>query len=145
MIVTVITHFSAHKASEDPSAWASAPSLVGEKFAPCSNKLSSYTCSDLVPSHLCVMSLLGVLVSHFPPIASSPTCSLSRPSASSTPLTGTRSLLCASARWSGMSGSIVLQIRPKTQLWWQPASWESLLLSQRRVPRSPISSHLAPW
>ena len=42
-------------------------------------------------SHLCVMSLLGVLVSRLPLIASSPTCSLSRPSASSTSLTGTRS------------------------------------------------------
>ena len=53
-------------------------------------------------SHLCVLSLLGVPVSRFPPIASPPTCSLSRPSASSTPLTGT----CASAPWSGMSGHL---------------------------------------
>ena len=30
-------------------------------------------------SHLCVMFLLGVPVSRFPPIAASPTCSLSRP------------------------------------------------------------------
>ena len=55
-------------------------------------------------SHLCVMSLLGVPVSRFPPIASSPTCSLSRPSASSTPLVRTRSPPCASAPWGGMSG-----------------------------------------
>ena len=61
--------------------------------------------------HLFIMSLLGVPVGRFPLIASSPTCSLSQPSASSTPLTGTRSPPCASARWSGtrwseMSGCI---------------------------------------
>ena len=56
-------------------------------------------------SHLCVMSLLGVPVRRFPPIiGSSPTCSLSGPSASSTPLVGTRSLPCASAPWGGMPG-----------------------------------------
>ena len=57
-------------------------------------------------SHLSVMSLLGVPVSRFCPIASSPTCSLSRHSASSTPLAGTRSASCVSARWSGMSGCL---------------------------------------
>ena len=57
-------------------------------------------------SHLCVMSLLGVPVGRFLPIASSPTCSLSRPSPSSTPLAGTRSLPCASALWGGMSGHL---------------------------------------
>ena len=49
------------------------------------------------------MSLLGVPVSRFLQIASSTTCSQSQPSASSTPLTRTRSPSCASARWSGMS------------------------------------------
>ena len=52
------------------------------------------------------MSLSGVPVGRFPPIAFSPACSLSRPSASSTPLAGTRSLPCVSARWSGMSGCL---------------------------------------
>ena len=54
--------------------------------------------------HLFIMSLLGVLVSRFPLVASSPTCSLSRPSASSTLLAVTRSNTCTSAHWSGMSG-----------------------------------------
>ena len=57
-------------------------------------------------SHLCVMSLLGVHVCRFPPIASSSTCFLLRPSASSTLLIGTRSLPCASAPWGGMFGSL---------------------------------------
>ena len=35
-----------------------------------------------------------------------PTCSLSRPSASSTPLAVTRSNPCTSAQWSGMSGCL---------------------------------------
>ena len=50
--------------------------------------------------HLSISSSLGVFVRHFSMIASFPTCSLSRPSASSTPLNGTRSPPCVSARWS---------------------------------------------
>ena len=57
--------------------------------------------------HRSIMSLLGVPdVSHFPMVTSSSTCSPSRPSASSTPLAGTRSPPCVSAQWSGMSGCI---------------------------------------
>ena len=52
------------------------------------------------------MPLLGVLVTRFPPVASSPTSSLPRPSASSTPFAGTRSNTCTSAHWSGMSGCL---------------------------------------
>ena len=55
-------------------------------------------------SHLCVMSLLGVPVSRFPPIASSPTCSrVTTFSLVHTPLVRTRSPPCASAPWGGMS------------------------------------------
>ena len=57
-------------------------------------------------SHLFVMSLPGVPVTRFPLVASSATCSLSRPSASSTPLALTRSNPCTSARWSGLSGCL---------------------------------------
>ena len=53
---------------------------------------------------LVVMSLLNIHFVRFPPVASSPTCSLSRPSASSTSLERSRINLCASAQWSGMSG-----------------------------------------
>ena len=52
------------------------------------------------------MSSLSVPVTRFPLIASSPICSLSRPCGSSTPLAGTRSPPCVSARWSGMSGCV---------------------------------------
>ena len=52
------------------------------------------------------MSLLGVPVSRFHLIASSPTCSLSQLPASSTPLTGTRSPPCSSTRWGRMSGCV---------------------------------------
>ena len=51
-------------------------------------------------SHLCVMSLLGVPSRLFPAVFSS----LTRPSASSTPLTGTRRSPCALPPWCGMSG-----------------------------------------
>ena len=53
--------------------------------------------------HLCVMSLLGVPSR---PFSSLPTCSLTRPSASSTPLTGTRRSPCVSPPWGGMSGHL---------------------------------------
>ena len=56
--------------------------------------------------HHTIMSLLSVSVSHFPMVTSSPTGSLSRPSASSTPSAGTRGHTCISPRWSGMSGCI---------------------------------------
>ena len=59
--------------------------------------------------HLFIMSLFGVLVSHFSRIASSPAGSLSRPSASSTPL-ATRSLRCVSARWTPDTESDQLKI-----------------------------------
>ena len=52
------------------------------------------------------MSLLSVPFVRFPLVASSPTCSLSRPSASSTNLAVTRSNPCTSAHWSGMSGCL---------------------------------------
>ena len=52
------------------------------------------------------MPLLGVPSRSFPPIFSSPTCSLTRPSASSTPLTGTRRPSCATPPWGGMSGHL---------------------------------------
>ena len=54
--------------------------------------------------HLFVMSLLGVLFTRFPPVASSPASSLSRPSASTTSLERTRLNPCSSSHWSGMSG-----------------------------------------
>ena len=56
--------------------------------------------------HLFVMSLLGVLFIRFPLVASSPTCSLSRTSASSTTLARTRLNSCASAHWSRSSGCL---------------------------------------
>ena len=55
------------------------------------------------------MSLLGFPSRPFPAIFSSPTCSLTRPSASSTPLTGTRRSPCASPPWCGMSGYLANQ------------------------------------
>ena len=54
--------------------------------------------------HLFVMSLLNVPFIRFPPVASSPTCSLSRRSASTTSLERARLNACSSAHWSGMSG-----------------------------------------
>ena len=57
-------------------------------------------------SQLSVMSLLGVPPRPFRAIFSSPTCSLTRPSASSTPLTGTRKSPCATPPWGGMSGHL---------------------------------------
>ena len=57
--------------------------------------------------HLFVMFLLNVPFIRFPPVASSPLCSLSRPSASSTTqMERTRSNPCSSAHWSGMSGRL---------------------------------------
>ena len=52
------------------------------------------------------MSLFGVPFVRFPSVASSPTCCLSRPSASSTSLERTRLTSCSSAHWSGMSGCL---------------------------------------
>ena len=57
--------------------------------------------------HLVVMFLSDGLLGRFPPVTSSPTCSLSRPSASSTSLGRGRVNLCAFAHWSGMSGCLV--------------------------------------
>ena len=56
--------------------------------------------------HLSTMSVLGVLVGHVPMVASAPTCSLWRPSASSTPLAGTRSLPASLLDRVRMSGCI---------------------------------------
>ena len=56
--------------------------------------------------HLVVMPLCNVLFVRFPSVASSPICSLSRPSASSTSLERSRINPCASAHWSGMSGCL---------------------------------------
>ena len=52
------------------------------------------------------MSLLNGAVGRFLPVASSPTCSLSRPSASSTSLERSGVTPCASSHWSGMSGCL---------------------------------------
>ena len=51
-----------------------------------------------------VMSLVGGPSRPFPTIHSSRTCSLTRPSASSTLLTGIRRPPCATPPWAGMSG-----------------------------------------
>ena len=53
-----------------------------------------------------VMSLLDGPLGRFPPVTSSPSCSLSRPSASSTSFGGSRRTPCASAHWSAMSGCL---------------------------------------
>ena len=58
-------------------------------------------CLKTIPS--LIMSLLDVPFRPFPPIFSSPTCSLTRPSASSTPL---RQNFCATPPWRGMSGHL---------------------------------------
>ena len=61
-------------------------------------------CLKIFPSP--AMSLLGVPSRSFPPILSSPTCSLTRLSASSTPLIGMKRPSCAPPQWSGMSGHL---------------------------------------
>ena len=53
-----------------------------------------------------VMSLLDGPLGRFLPVTSSPTCSLSRPSASSTSFGGSRQNSCASAHCCGMSGCL---------------------------------------
>ena len=52
------------------------------------------------------LSLLHVPSVRFPPVTSSPTCSLSKSSASPTSFGGSRQNPCASAHWSGMSGCL---------------------------------------
>ena len=54
-----------------------------------------------------------LFVIRFPPVASSPACSLSRPSASSTSLERTRLYHCTSAHWSGLSGCLT-NLTPNT-------------------------------
>ena len=56
------------------------------------------------------MSLLNVPCCRLPAILSSPTCSLTRPYASSTPLTGIRRNPCATPPWGGMSGHLATPI-----------------------------------
>ena len=53
-----------------------------------------------------VMSLLDGPLGRYLPVTSSPTCSLSRPSASSTSLGWSSVNPCASAHWSGTSGCL---------------------------------------
>ena len=53
-----------------------------------------------------VMSLSDGPLGRYPPVTSSPACSLSRPSASSTSLGRRRVNPCASAHWSGTSGCL---------------------------------------
>ena len=57
-------------------------------------------------AHFSKTLLLGAPFTRLPPVASSPACSLSRPSASSTSLERTRLAPCSSAHWSGMSGCL---------------------------------------
>ena len=83
------------------------------QFIPC-------TCMAQGVHNLCeivsslVMSLLNVPSSHFSPIFSSPTCSLTRPSASSTPLTGIRRHLPVPLR-RGVECLAIWLIRLQTQ------------------------------
>ena len=74
---------------------------IGSRYKGSVSRISQKHC------HLFVMSLLGVPSVRFPLFASSPTCSLSRPSASSTSLERTTLNPCPSAHWSGMSGCLV--------------------------------------
>ena len=73
------------------------------------------------------MSLLIVPSVRFPSVASSPTCSLSRPSASSTLLERSRINPCASAHRSGMWGCLANSTPHTVPGWLRPSGKASLL------------------
>ena len=89
----------------------------------CSSRLSVLRVSQN-HSYL-IMSLLDVPFRPFPLIFCSSTCSLTRPSASSTPLTGFRRPPCATPPWRGMSGHLANPIPDTKNVLRDIANWRT--------------------
>ena len=99
--------------------------------------------------HLVVKSLLDGPLGRFPLVTSSPTCSLSRPSASSTSSGRSGVTPFASAHWSGMSGCLPnptpdtgYDLIPTSTATWTRSTRRSISLTVTEVSRAATTP---PW